>query len=40
MILLDTHVWLWFISNPELLSKTAMLFTPTEDLFPSRNGQF
>ena len=23
MILLDTHVWLWFISNPELLSKKA-----------------
>lgn len=24
MILLDTHVWIWFISNPELLSKTAI----------------
>ena len=23
MILLDTHVWVWFISNPELLSKAA-----------------
>jgi PIN domain nuclease of toxin-antitoxin system len=23
MIMLDTHVWLWFISNPELLSKKA-----------------
>lgn len=23
MIVLDTHVWIWFISNPELLSKTA-----------------
>ncbi len=23
MILLDTHIWLWFISNPELLSKKA-----------------
>ncbi len=23
MILLDTHVWIWFISNPELLSKAA-----------------
>ena len=23
MILLDTHVWLWFVSNPELLSNKA-----------------
>ncbi|MBW2615574.1 MAG: type II toxin-antitoxin system VapC family toxin, partial [Deltaproteobacteria bacterium] len=23
MILLDTHVWVWFVSNPELLSKPA-----------------
>lgn len=23
MIVLDTHVWLWWISNPELLSSTA-----------------
>ncbi len=23
MILLDTHAWIWFISNPEHLSKTA-----------------
>ena len=23
MILLDTHVWIWFISNPELLSEKA-----------------
>jgi len=23
MIMLDTHVWLWFISNLELLSKKA-----------------
>jgi PIN domain nuclease of toxin-antitoxin system len=23
MIVLDTHVWLWWISNPENLSKTA-----------------
>ena len=23
MIMFDTHVWLWFISNPELLSKKA-----------------
>ena len=23
MIVLDTHVWVWFISNPELLSKAA-----------------
>ncbi len=23
MILLDTHVWLWFISNPDMLSKKA-----------------
>lgn len=23
MILLDTHVWVWFVSNPELLSKKA-----------------
>lgn len=23
MILLDTHAWLWFVSNPELLSKKA-----------------
>jgi len=23
MIVLDTHVWLWWISNPELLSTTA-----------------
>ena len=23
MILLDTHAWLWFISNPEMLSKKA-----------------
>jgi len=21
MILLDTHAWVWFVSNPELLSK-------------------
>jgi PIN domain nuclease of toxin-antitoxin system len=23
MIVLDTHVWVWFVSNPELLSKPA-----------------
>ena len=23
MIVLDTHVWIWFISNPEFLSKAA-----------------
>lgn len=23
MILLDTHAWIWFVSNPELLSQTA-----------------
>jgi PIN domain nuclease of toxin-antitoxin system len=23
MILLDTHVWIWFLSNPELLSAKA-----------------
>jgi PIN domain nuclease of toxin-antitoxin system len=23
MILLDTHVWVWFVSNPEKLSKKA-----------------
>ena len=23
MIVLDTHVWVWFLSNPELLSKKA-----------------
>ncbi len=23
MILLDTHVWVWFLSNPELLSKKS-----------------
>jgi len=23
MIVLDTHTWIWFISNPELLSKRA-----------------
>lgn len=23
MIVLDTHVWVWFISNPELLSERA-----------------
>ena len=23
MIVLDTHVWVWFTSNPELLSKAA-----------------
>ncbi len=23
MIVLDTHAWVWFVSNPELLSKTA-----------------
>jgi len=23
MILLDTHVWIWFVSNPEKLSKKA-----------------
>ena len=23
MIVLDTHVWVWFVSNPELLSKKA-----------------
>jgi PIN domain nuclease of toxin-antitoxin system len=23
MIVLDTHVWVWFVSNPELLSEAA-----------------
>ena len=23
MIVLDTHVWVWFVSNPELISKDA-----------------
>lgn len=23
MILLDTHTWIWFVSNPEMLSNTA-----------------
>jgi PIN domain nuclease of toxin-antitoxin system len=23
MIVLDTHAWVWFVSNPEMLSKTA-----------------
>ena len=23
MVVLDTHVWVWFVSNPELLSKKA-----------------
>jgi PIN domain nuclease of toxin-antitoxin system len=23
MIVLDTHAWVWFLSNPELLSKKA-----------------
>jgi len=23
VIVLDTHVWVWFVSNPELLSKAA-----------------
>ena len=23
MIILDTHVWVWFVSNPELLSKKS-----------------
>ena len=23
MIVLDTHVWVWFVSNPEFLSKAA-----------------
>ncbi len=23
MIVLDTHAWIWFISNPDLLSKRA-----------------
>jgi PIN domain nuclease of toxin-antitoxin system len=23
MIVLDTHTWIWFVSNPELLSKRA-----------------
>ncbi len=23
MIVLDTHAWVWFISNPELLSERA-----------------
>jgi len=23
MIVLDTHVWIWFVSNPELLSQKA-----------------
>ena len=23
MIVLDTHAWVWFVSNPELLSKAA-----------------
>jgi len=25
MILLDTHVWIWFVSNPENLSETARM---------------
>ena len=24
MIVLDTHVWVWFVSNPELLSESAV----------------
>ena len=24
MIVLDTHVWIWFLSNPDLLSTTAL----------------
>ena len=23
MIVLDTHAWIWFISNPDILSKRA-----------------
>ena len=23
MIVLDTHTWVWFVSNPELLSKAS-----------------
>jgi len=23
LMVLDTHVWVWFVSNPDLLSKTA-----------------
>ena len=29
MIVLDTHVWVWFISNPELLSKRAKRYLDT-----------
>ena len=29
MIVLDTHAWVWFISNPELLSKRAKKATDT-----------
>ena len=29
MIVLDTHAWVWFISNPELLSKRAKKVTDT-----------
>ncbi|MBC8457764.1 MAG: type II toxin-antitoxin system VapC family toxin [Deltaproteobacteria bacterium] len=29
MIVLDTHVWVWFVSNPELLSKRAKKATDT-----------
>lgn len=26
MILLDTHTWIWFLSNPEFLSETAKIY--------------
>jgi len=29
MIVLDTHAWLWFLSNPELLSKKAKRYVDT-----------
>ena len=29
MIVLDTHAWVWFISNPELLSKRAKRYLDT-----------
>lgn len=29
MIVLDTHAWLWWVSNPELLSRPASLALET-----------
>lgn len=35
MIVLDTHTWIWWVSNPELLSECAQ--KAIDDAIPDRN---